>query len=48
MGCHNVQLVTQCIQDTWLKDNNFAHQQEEICKQQGKQLSFKQNLLVLS
>ena len=28
MGCHNVDFVNKCIQETWL-NNNFAIQQEE-------------------
>ena len=48
MGCHNVTLVNNCITETWLSESTFISHQEEELKKQGKQLSFKQNMLMLS
>ena len=48
LGCHNTNLVNKCIQQSWLSDREFADKQDAIVKEQGKQLSFRQNLLMLS
>jgi hypothetical protein len=48
LGCHSTNLVNKCIQQSWLSDLEFAERQDAIVKEQGKQLSFRQNLLMLS
>ena len=48
MGCHNINLVNKCIQEVWLSDQTFINNQEQEIKKQGKQLSFRQNLLMLN
>lgn len=48
MGCHNVLLVNKCIYDHWLSDSEFMKEQEFSLKALGKQLSYKQNMLMLT
>jgi hypothetical protein len=48
MGCHQVALVSKCIQETWLSDEEAMEGYERELRQQGKQLSFRQNMLMLT
>jgi hypothetical protein len=48
MGCHNVTLVNKCIQDFWLSSDAKVEAYDRSLKEQGKQLSLKQNLLIIT
>lgn len=47
LGCHNVDFVSKCIAESWLEEGR-AEACERRLKEQGKQLSLRQNLLIIS
>lgn len=48
MGHHNVNIVNKCIHDFWLSNETKVETYDHCLKEQGKQLSLKQNLLMIT
>jgi hypothetical protein len=47
LGCHNVDFVSKCISETWLTAGK-AEMFEQRLKEEGRQLTLRQNLLIIT
>ena len=48
MGCHNVNLVNKVIHQNWLADSKKVNAIEQELRKQGKKMSIRQNILIIS